>query len=488
MATVLEPPPPRARTEAATPFNRGSAFVRWLVVLAVPAVVLIIPAPPGVATNGWRLFAIFSATIVAMILQPLPIGAVVLLGVSAVAVFGVLPPAMALAGYADPIVWLVLCAFFIARGVINTGLGRRIGFVFIRIFGRTSLGLGYSLVITDALLAMVIPSTGARSGGIIFPTARSIAEAYDSHPGESARKLGAFLMALIYQCEVIICAMFLTGQASNPLIAGFVKQVTGVELSYTRWMVGAIVPGILSLIVIPLLVYRVYPPDVRRTPDAPRMASEELGRMGPMGLKEKLMLATLVTILLLWLTISFHKIDYAVVALLGVCLLLGTNVLSWSDLLSERPAWDVFIWYGGLLALAKALGASGITKWFAGWAAGFAGGWSWGAALVLLLLIYFYVAYAFASITAHATAMYVPFLVVLLAAGTPTYVAILTLAYLSNLSASLTHYGTTPAPIYFGAGYIPQRTWWKLGFLTSIPNLLIWTVVGLAWWKLLGWW
>jgi DASS family divalent anion:Na+ symporter len=54
--------------------------------------------------------------------------------------------------------------------------------------------------------------------------------------------------------------------------------------------------------------------------------------------------------------------------------------------------------------------------------------------------------------------------------------------------ASLTHYGTTPGPIYFGAGYVPQWTWWRLGFIASVLNLVVWTVVGCAWWRLLGWW
>src|SRR5678815_5221445 len=90
-------------------------------------------------------------------------------------------------------------------------------------------------------------------------------------------------------------------------------------------------------------------------------------------------------------------------------------------------------------------------------------GWKWWLALASLLLIYFYAHYVFASITAHVTAMFVPFLIVILAAGAPPYLAVLSLAYFSNLAAALTHYGTTPAPIYFGAGYTTQRTWWTLG-------------------------
>lgn len=412
----------------------------------------------------------------------------VLLGVAALALTNTMTIEEALAGYSDPIVWLVLAAFFMSRGMIKTGLGRRIALLFIRALGRHSLGLGYALVSTDMLLAMVIPSNAARAGGIIFPVARSLADAYDSKPGETARRLGAFLMTLIYQCDVIVCAMFLTGQASNVLIAKFAKQVTGIELSYARWAIAAIVPGLLSLIIVPLVLYRIFPPEVKHTPAAATFAQSELQRMGSMKAAEKLMLVVFALVAGLWMTSALHEINYAAVALLGICLLLLSGVLNWQDLISERGAWDVFIWYGGLVRMAGALGETGITRRFAESAASFTVGWKWWAALALLLLVYFYAHYGFASITAHATAMYIPFLVVILAAGAPPYLAVLSLAYFSNLDASLTHFGTTPAPIYFGAGYVTQRTWWILGLIVSLITIPIWVIFGFTWWKLLKLW
>ncbi len=412
----------------------------------------------------------------------------VLLGVAALALTGTLPVDQALGGYGDPIVWLVLAAFFMSRGMIKTGLGRRIAFLFIRAIGRHSLGLAYALISTDMVLAMVIPSNGARAGGIIFPVAKSLAEAYDSKPGETAGRLGAFLMTIIYQCDVIVCAMFLTGQASNVLISKFAQQVTGIELTYARWAAGAIVPGLISLVVVPLVLYRIFPPGIKHTPAAAKLADTELKRMGGISRGESLMLVVFALVASLWMTSALHGINYAAVALLGICVLLLTGVLDWEDVIRERGAWDVFIWYGGLVRMAEALGETGITKRFAETAASFTVGWKWWAALAVLLLVYFYAHYGFASITAHATAMYTPFLVVILAAGTPPYLAVLSLAYFSNLDASLTHFGTTPAPIYFGAGYVKQRTWWKLGLIVSFITIPIWVIFGFLWWKVLGWW
>jgi DASS family divalent anion:Na+ symporter len=461
---------------------------RWLAVVGSALVVLVLPVPSGISAESWRLLAIFAATIVGSILRPVPAGAVVFLGVSTIAITNTLPAGKALSGYADPIVWLVLCALFMARGVLKTGLGRRIAFLFVRALGRSSLGLAYALVLTDTLLAAFLPSNSARAGGVVFPIARSLAEAYDSQPGPSARRLGAYLLFTIYQCDVVACAAFLTGQVSNVLVAKFAKDTAAIDLTYAKWLLGASVPALISFVFIPWLLFRIYPPGVTHTPDASRRAREELARIGPMGRQERTMLFVFALVAGLWMTTALHHINYAVVALLGICVLFLSGVLSWDEITGERSAWDVFLWYGGLVGMAEALSQSGVTSRFAQLSATMTTGWGWGAALAILLLIYFYAHYAFASITAHVTAMFTPFLLVVVAAGAPPLMAVLFLAYFSNLSASLTHYGTTTAPIYFGANYITQRDWWRLGLVVSFTTITIWTAAGLGWWKLLGWW
>ena len=505
---------PASRAEEKAPRSQTrNLILKWAITIFSGLAIYLAPVPEGVTPQSWRLLAIFIATIVGSILRPAPGGAMVLLGIAAIALTKSMPlseamigtvtdPArpdskaietlrikLTLAGYADPVVWLVLAAFFMSRAMIKTGLGRRIALLFIRAIGHRSLGLGYALVGTDFLLASVIPSNGARSGGIIFPIAKSVAETYDSKPGPTARRLGAFLMSFMYQCEVIICAMFLTGQAGNLLIQRFARQQGGIDLNYQTWLLGGIAPSLVCLTITPLLLYRLFPPEVTYTPDAAKFARPELEKMGRMTWREKVMLLVFALVALLWTTTNrLHGIDYSVVAMAGVCVLLLTNVICWEDALAERAAWDVFIWYGGMVRMAEALGETGITKKFAESSAGFTSGWRWWAALGLLLLIYFYAHYAFASITAHALAMYTPFLIVVTLAGAPPFLAAALLAYFSNLSAGLTHYGTTPGPIYFGADYVSQQKWWQLGLIASVANILIWSSVGLVWWKILGWW
>jgi DASS family divalent anion:Na+ symporter len=446
------------------------------------------PVPAGVEPAAWRLLAVFAATVAGLIAQPAPGGFIVLLGVTALPVLGVAPIQKALAGYGDPIVWLVLAAFFMSRGMIKTGLGRRIAFLFIRAIGHRSLGLGYALVGTEFVLASFIPSTAARCGGILFPITRSMAQAYDSEPGPTARRLGAFLMVLLYQAEVVFCGLFLTGQVSNALIGKLAREATSLDLGYARWLIGAIVPGLASLALIPYLLSRLYPPEVKETPAATALAREELRKMGPMSRPERVMLAVFVLVAALWMTSTLHGVHFSVVGLLGISGLLLTGVLDWNDVLAERGAWDVFIWYGGLVRLAELLGETGLAGRFAEAAGALTGGFSSWVTLASLLLIYFYAHYGFASITAHATAMYTPFLAVMLAAGAPAAPAALLLAYFSSLCAGLTHFGTTPGPIIYGAGYVSQADWWRLGLALSIPNILIFSGLGLLWWRVLGWW
>lgn len=464
-------------------------WFRWLIVIASGVVVAALPRPEGVTPEAWTLLAVFIATIVGSIVQPLPGSAMVLLGVVALALLRALPIEKALSGYADRYVWLVLAAFFISRAMIKTGLGHRIALLFVRLIGRRTLGLGYSLVFTDFILASFIPSTGARSGGIILPIAVSVAETYDSRPEDgTSGRLGTFLMSMLYQCEVVLCATFLTGQASNAIIAGFASKQANIDLNYSVWFISAIVPSLVSLLVVPLFIYRFFPPEVKETPNAVAFAHAELERLGPLSKAEKILFAVFVFVVILWITARFHGIDATVIALLGISILLVSGVLAWRDITDETHAWEVFIWYGGLVMMASALGETNIPKLFAGHVADLTGGWQWPAALAVLALVYFYSHYGFASITAHVSAMFIPFLAVTVAVGAPAGLTVLILTYFSNLSAGLTHYGTTPAPVYFGTGYVKQKTWWTIGLIASIINIAIWSTVGLIWWKVLGWW
>lgn len=455
--------------------------------MAIYFAVAALPVPPGVSASGWRLTALFVATVAGLVLEPLPGGALVLLAVTLSSIIGGLKLSEALSGYADSTVWLVMAAFFISRSLLNTGLARRIALLFVRTFGKSSIGVCYSLGFSDMLLASIIPSNGARSGGITLPITRSIAELYGSRPGETSRKLGAFLMVAVYQSAVISAATFFTGQASNPLAAQMAGSF-GYPITWTSWFAAAVVPGAVSMLFVPLIVRLVYPPEIQHTPEATAFAARELEAMGPMTINEKILAGIFFAVCGMWATSGWHGVDITITALSGSMLLLLSGVLTWDDVINERAAWDIFVWYGGLLMLGKKLNDVGVTKAFAGGVSQYFSELSWLALLVIAILIYYYAHYGFASITSHILAMYPAFVAVLLAKGAPAGLVVLSFAFFANLAAGLTHYGTTPAPMFFAHGYVPMKDWWRVGFIVGLANLAIWGTVGFAYWKLIGLW
>lgn len=451
------------------------------------AIQFLLPKPASVSPEGWRLVGIFGATIAGLILQPMPGGALVLLAVTLSAAFGGLTITQALSGYGDSTVWLVMAAFFISRALINTGLARRIALFFVRLFGRSSLGVSYALSISDVVLATIIPSNGARSGGVILPIVRSIAELYGSHPYTTPNRLGNFLFTAVYQGICVSAAMFFTGQASNALAAKMATDA-GYPIDWTKWFLAGIVPGLCSLAIVPWVVLRLNPPEIRETPEATAFAAGELRKMGPFQTKEWILTAVFVFVCGLWATTSLHGIDITITALAGSCALLLTGVITWEDVKSEKAAWDIFIWYGGLVQLGKSINNTGVTREFANWAASLLGDATWPVILAVSLAVYFYAHYAFASITAHILAMYPPFLAVLIATGAPLGLVAFAFACFTNLAAGLTHYGTTPSPMFFAHEYVPFQTWWRVGFIVSLINIAIWSTIGFGWWKVIGYW
>ena len=462
--------------------------LRLLALVALYAfVVYVCPRPDAVSAEGWRRTGLFLATIAGLMIQPMPGAALVVVSLTMFVLVGGLPASRVLAGYSSPSVWLVFVAMLMSRALRDSGLSRRIALVFVRLVGRTSLGVSYALAMTDVTLAAGMTIT-ARSGGIILPVARGIAELYESRPGATANRLGRFLMMALYQGSAVSCAMFLTGQASNVLVAGFAATLAGVHVTWSSWLVAALVPGLVSSAVVPLVVFKVLPPEVTHTPEAASFANDQLIAMGAMSRQERIAAGVFGSVCLLWMTTSWHGTDVAVVALAALGVLLITNVLSWENALGEHPAWDILVWYGGLLTLGELLNESGSTKAFASWVGGSFAGVHWFPALLLTIGVYFYAHYAFASVTAHALAMFQPFVVMLIGLGAPPLLAVYSLACMANLTAGLTHYGTTTAPMVFASGYVTLPDWWKVGLMVSLANLAIWLTVGLAWWKLLGFW
>ncbi len=475
---------------AAAPSERTARVdaARLGAVVLVGALLWLVPAPAGVESRAWQLLAIFVATMAGIVLRPMPMGATAFVATGVAVLTGTLTIAEATAGFGSTVVWLVVAAFFIATAFVKTGLGTRIAYHFMRVLGRRSLGLAYGFVATDLVLAPAIPSNTARAGGVVYPILKSLCVSLGSDASlGTERRIAGFLTFTAYQGVVVTSAMFLTAMAANPLAAELAAQ-QGVAISWALWAVAASVPGLLSLAAVPLLIYRLYPPQITRTPEAPELARQRLREMGAMSRQEWTLAVVFVFLLGLWIGGGALGVSATTTAMAGVAAMLATGVLAWDDILDERGGWDTFIWFAVLVMMATQLGELGLLAWFSDRVSGLLGDVHWIPAFVSLSLIYFYVHYLFASNTAHVSAMYAPFLALALAVGTPPALAALLLAYFSNLFAALTHYGTAAGPILFGSGNVDIVTWWRLGALISVVNITIWLGAGSLWWRLLGLW
>lgn len=347
------------------------------------------------------------------------------------------------------------------------------------------------MVFSEALLAPAIPSVSARAGGIFLPLVKALCVACGSNAGDGTEhRLGAWLMLTCFQTSVITSAMFLTAMAANPLCATLTLNSINQTIGWLDWAKAAIVPGLASLVLVPLILYVIYPPTLKSSPDAPKLAKEKLEKMGPMTTNEKIMTATLFLTVGLWVFGGLLNVDAVSAAILGLSVLLVTGVVTWKECLAEGVAWDTLTWFAALIAMAGYLNKYGLISWFSQTVVKFVGGLglSWQLSFGILVLLYFYSHYFFASGAAHIGAMFTAFLSVATALGTPPFFGAIVLSFLSNLMGGLTHYGIGSAPVFFGANYVPLAKWWGYGFLISIVNIIIWLGLGGVWWKFIGLW
>jgi DASS family divalent anion:Na+ symporter len=466
----------------------GAKLVPSMIVILTSIALSMLPVPEGLAPQAWNLFNIFVCTILAIVLKPLPMGAIALLSITACTLTKTLTIQESLTSFSSPMIWLVLISFLLARGFIKTGLGTRIAYHFVYFFGKSTLGLSYGLVLTESLLSPVIPSTTARGAGIIFPIVLSLSKEFGSDPANNTQnKVGAFLMAVCFHTNVITSTLFLTAMAANPIIAKFAAGF-GVDMTWLNWAKAAALPGLLSLISMPLIIYFTYPPEVKRTPEAKQFAQRKLAEMGKLSFNELVMLATFGILLVLWVFGDQLSINATVAALAGLSILLVTGVLDWEDILNETSGWNTFIWLTILLNISEYLTKFGMMIWFGGKMQGIVAGYTWPLAFITLLMVYYYSHYFFASLTAHITSLYSAMAVVAIACGAPAQLVAYMFAFFSCLCASFTHYGTGAAPVYYGTNYIPFANWWKIGGILGFSHIIIWGVIGSAWLKALGMW
>jgi L-tartrate/succinate antiporter len=459
---------------------------KMIVPVLIGGLIYLIPVPQGLQPNAWNYFALFTAVIAALILEPIPGAAVGFIGITLAGSLLLVAPKPAdslkwmLSGFSNGTVWLIFIAFMFAKGYEKTGLGRRIALALVKLLGGKTLGLGYAIAIADLILSPFTASNTARSGGTIFPIIKNIPPLYDSLPGETARKIGSYIMWTALATTCVTSSMFLTALAPNLLALEIVKTTTSTNITWTQWAVGFLPVGLILFITLPFLVFKIYPPTLKVCEDVPIWASQELSKLGKITRNEVIMALLVICALTLWIFgSSWFHLDATVVGMLVFSGMILTGVLTWDDVLNNKQAWNALAWFATLVALADGLKQVKFLDWFASLTAGSLKGLPVTAVMLLFVAIFFLIHYMFASSTAHTTAVLPVFLTAAMAVpGMPIRHLSLMLCYSLGIMGIITPYATGPSPIYYGSGYIPSRDFWRLGFIFGLIFFGVFIIVG----------
>ena len=448
----------------------SSRTIKLLAPVLVVLVMWFIPAPEGLTQNAWYFLAIFLAVVVGLILEPIPAALIGFAGVALIAALGLIGnPTMsinwALSGFSNSVIWLIFAAFMFALGYKKTGLGKRVSLLMVKYMGKSTLGLGYAVAFSDLVLAPFMPSNTARSAGTIYPIAINIPQIFNSLPNNEPRKIGSYITWVAIASTSVTSSMFLTALAPNLLAVDLMGRHTQHTLTWMEWAT-IMVPIMIPLFLLtPWLTYVIYPPTQKKSPEAPKWAAEELKKLGNVTFKEYLMAGLAVVALVLWIFGKEIGINATTTAICVMTVMVLTGIISWDDLLSEKAAFNVFIWFATLVALADGLKRVGVLDFIGKNSESMLSGLDTMALIISLLVLFYVLHYFFASTTAHVTAL-VPLFMVIATTFIPADQIIPFMVLLAGslgVMGIITPYGSGPNPIWYGAGYISQAKWWGLG-------------------------
>ena len=455
-----------------------------LIVLLVGLFIWFIPTPAGLETQAWHLFAVFITAIFAVIINAMPIFTSSIIALATVVLTGTLTTKQAYSGFSEEFILLIIVAFLIARGVIKSGLGKRNAFLIIRKFGTSSLKLGYSIVAADMFISPAFPSNTARSG-VLYPIVNALAADSGSKVADGTRKkIGSFLMMTSMAGLTLSSTLWLTAMAANPAGAKMAKEV-GIDISYGSWALAASVPVLVLYFLVPWVIFKIYPPELKETPEAPAIAQEALDKMGPVHKNEWIMAGTFIGMVTLWVMSGTWGLDKTAVAFLGLGILMVANIFTLEDLRNEGNALGTLVWFAILYSMSKYLNELGFMGWVGDHISTSVAGFSWPVVYVSLIVGYVLIHYFFVSQTAQMLALFSVFLGVAIKAGVPTEMMAYMLLFATNFNAIITPQGSSANVIYTGSGYIEAGEVYKIGGIVTAVNTLVFLTIGTAWMMLI---
>lgn len=469
---------------------KSAKLIKLLIVGLVVAITWNIPAPAGLDVKAWHMVSLYLGLLVGLVTKPFSEPVITLIIIGLAMMF--MDHNVLLKGYGNDMAWFIAVVTIVCTAFVKTGLGRRIAYNLLLRSGGSTLGAGYLLALTDLALSPATGSNSARTT-IIYPIFRQIAEGVGSTPSENPKRLGGYFTILTYVVSQSTAALFLTGMATNAITVSLLKEMLGIDISWGGWLLASIVPAGLFLTVAPYIVYKLYTPELKSLSEIKPIAKQGLEDMGPMTITEKILLFLFIAAILGWMFgpyLPIVKLNMQAVGFVFLALILLTGILDWNDVIGAKGAWNIFVWYGAFYGLAASLASAGFYKWLAdelSHVMNFSGVNEF-VIIIALLLISLAVRYFFVSNSAFVASFYPVIFALTLNTGVNPMIMGLLLAFFSSYGALLTHYGNGAGLIAFASGYVPQKDFWRVGTAMVAVALVIFLVIGIPYWKLVGLW
>jgi len=427
----------------------------------------------GLSPKAKRFLAVLIVLIFLFVAEPIPLEiTAICIGVFLV-LMGIIDVKGAWAPYMHPVVVFIMCCLIFAISLEKAGLTKRLGYFIIKKAGTSVTKFTFIIAIGLGISSAFMHDAAACAIGIV--TMLPLMRAVGIEPHTNTAKF--MMLSLPFACS---CGGMgsLVGGGRCMVSAAFLKEFTGIEITFLDWIKYCMPAALLTVPIAVLIVYLVFRPDPKFK--LPKF-EEEIGPLTPL---EKKTLIIIGLSFLLWLTKEIHGMHYSVTGMLGVAALILSGVLKWEDI-HENLEWGTALFiFGGGISLGLAMGYSGAATYFAnlffplvqggGWLLLFAGVGLFGAL----------VTNAMANVAAAALILPIVIPMAILEGVDPTVLA-LCLGTATSF-AMLLVIGCPPNAIAYSYRYFRAADLTKVGVVATPVLLGVLILVASVWWKILG--
>ena len=482
---------------------KASLPLGLIVGIAALIAVLLLPLPADLPVAGQRVLAILAFAVVIWITEAVSYEASAIMITSLMAfLLGTAPTladpsvtygssagiTMALTGFSNAALALVVGALFIAAAMTHTVLDRRIALVTLSSVGVSTRRILLGAVAVTVLLSLVVPSATARSACVV-PIMMGVIAAFGV---DKRSNIAAGIMIIVAQGTSIWNIGIQTAAAQNLLTVGFMDKMLGGRVSWIDWLIAGAPWAVLMSLVLIVVVLKMLPPESDSIPGGKAAVADQLAALGPMTSAQKRLLGVSVLLLLAWATEGkLHRFDTTSTTYAGLVLLLlpRFGVMTWKDVQSRIP-WGTVIVFGVGISLGTTLLTTQAGQWLGQQVVAHTGLDQLGTLGVFSILAAFLILIhlGFASATALTSAL-LPILIAVLQT-LPGDFSRLGMTMALGFVVSYGFILPINAPqnmVCLGTETFNARQFARVGVVITLIGYLLMLVFAATWWHWLGW-